>query len=246
VVCPFSSQILPSASLRLCGGLTLRLIRLDQAGLDEAFLGLRAGLAGRGDEPCPLGGGVGEGVVFEEGLPVVFGATAFRDIGDEDGAGRFLEEGQVSGEEGGGVPIGKQRELGKQAAGNGPSRTRDQILDLSIGAGEIGRDQAKAASGKTRLDLNFDWVNGIDKRDFFETPLEKFEAEIIQVSTAENREGFISGRGAERFGDELATGVQMPFPSGPASARAMANANLSGEKAVRSCRPRTRCRDPFQ
>ena len=38
----------------------------------------------------------------------------------------------------------------------------------------------------------------------------------------------------------------MGFPSGPAAARAVANANLSGEKAVRSCEPRTRCRDPFQ
>ncbi len=26
----------------------------------------------------------------------------------------------------------------------------------------------------------------------------------------------------------------------------MANANLSGEETVRSCGPRTRCRDPFQ
>ncbi len=132
-------------------------------------------------------------MVFEEGLPVVAGATAFGDIGDEDGAGRFLEEGHVAGEEGGGGLGRKQGELGKQATRNGPTRTRDQILDLGIGAGEIGRDQAKAASGKTRLDLDFDRVDGIDERDFFETPLEKFEVEIIQVSAAENGEGFIGG-----------------------------------------------------
>lgn len=84
--------------------------------MDEAFFGIGAGLAGWGDEPCPLGGGVGEGVVFEERLPVVAGATAFRDIGDEDGMGRFLEESQVAGEEGGGGLGRKERELGKQAA----------------------------------------------------------------------------------------------------------------------------------
>ena len=59
---------------------------------------------------------MGEGVIFEEGLPIAAGATAFRDIGDEDGAGGFLEESQVAGEEGGGVLVGKQGELGKQAA----------------------------------------------------------------------------------------------------------------------------------
>jgi hypothetical protein len=94
--------------------------------------------------------------------------------------------------------------------------------------------------------LDFDRVDRIDERDFYETPLEKFEVEIIQVSAAENREGFIGGRGANRFGDKAAAGVQMCFPSGPAAVRAVANANLSGEKAVRSCEPRTRCRDPFQ
>ena len=92
------------------------MIRLHQAGLDEAFFGFWAGLAGRGDEPCPLGGGVGEGVIFEERLPVVFGATAFCEIGNKDGAGGFLEEGQVAGEEGRGGLGRKQRELGKQAA----------------------------------------------------------------------------------------------------------------------------------
>ena len=85
----------------------------DQAGLDEAFFGLGAGLAGWGDEPCPLGGGVGEGVIFEEGLPIAAEATAFGGIGDEDGTGRFLEDGQVASEEGGGVLIGKQGQLGK-------------------------------------------------------------------------------------------------------------------------------------
>jgi hypothetical protein len=94
--------------------------------------------------------------------------------------------------------------------------------------------------------LNFDRVNRVDERDFYETPLEEFEVEIIQVSAAENREGFIVGRGTDRFGDKAAAGVQMRFPSGPAAARAVANANLSGEKAVRACGPRTRCRDPFQ
>jgi hypothetical protein len=94
--------------------------------------------------------------------------------------------------------------------------------------------------------LDFDRVDRIDERDFYETPLEKFEVEIIQVTAAENREGFIGGRGADRFGDELAAGVEMRFPSSSAAARAMANANLSGEKAVRACGPRTRCRDPFQ
>ncbi len=59
---------------------------------------------------------MGEGVVFKVSLPTAVGATAFRDIGDEDGAERFLEEGQVAGEEGGGVLIGKQGELRKQAA----------------------------------------------------------------------------------------------------------------------------------
>ena len=66
-------------------------------------------------------------------------------------------------------------------------------MDLGVGAREIGRDQTEAASGNTRSDLNFDWVEGIDERDFYETPLEKFEVEIIQVSAAENREGFIGG-----------------------------------------------------
>ena len=88
----------------------------DQAGLDEAFFGLGAGLAGWGYEPCPLGSGVGEGVIFEEGLPTAAGATAFGGISDEDGAGRFLEQGQVAGEEGGGGLGRKQRELRKQAA----------------------------------------------------------------------------------------------------------------------------------
>ena len=55
-------------------------------------------------------------MVFEERLPTAVGATAFRDIGDEDGTGRFLEEGQVAGEEGGGGLGRKQRELRKQAA----------------------------------------------------------------------------------------------------------------------------------
>jgi hypothetical protein len=36
-------------------------------------------------------------------------------------------------------------------------------------------------------------MDGIDERDFFETLLEEFEVEIIQVSAAENREGFIGG-----------------------------------------------------
>ncbi len=142
--------------------------------------------------------------------------------------------------------MGKQGELGKQAAGNGPTRTRDQILDLGVRAGEIGRDQAKASSGNTRLDLNFDRVDRIDERDFFETPQEKLEIEIIQVTAAENHEGFIGGRETDRFGNELAAGVQMRFPSSPAAAGTMANANLSSEEAVRSCGPRTRCRDPFQ
>ncbi len=55
-------------------------------------------------------------MVFKESLPIVAGATAFRDIGDEDGTGRFLEERQVAGEEGGGGLGRKERELGKQAA----------------------------------------------------------------------------------------------------------------------------------
>jgi hypothetical protein len=85
--------------------------------------------------------------------------------------------------------------------------------------------------------LNFDRVNRIDERDYFETPLEKFEVEIIQVSAAENREGFIGRRGADCLSDKLAAGGEMGFPSGPAAARAMANANLSSEKAVRACEP---------
>jgi hypothetical protein len=56
---------------------------------------------------------VGEGVIFEEGLPIAAEATAFGGIGDEDGTGRFLEDGQVASEEGGGVLIGKQGQLGK-------------------------------------------------------------------------------------------------------------------------------------
>jgi len=84
--------------------------------LDEAFFGFGAGLAGWGDEPCPLGGGVGEGMVFKEGLPIATGATALRNIGNKDGAGGFLEEGQVAGEEGGGGLGRKQRELRKEAA----------------------------------------------------------------------------------------------------------------------------------
>ena len=59
---------------------------------------------------------MGEGMVFEEGLPIAAGATALRNIGNKDGAGRFLEEGQVAGEEGRGGLGRKQRELGKQAA----------------------------------------------------------------------------------------------------------------------------------
>jgi hypothetical protein len=85
--------------------------------------------------------------------------------------------------------------------------------------------------------LDFDRVDCVDERDFFETLLEKFKVEIIQVSAAENHEGFIGGRGANRFGDKAAAGIEMRFPSGPAAARAMANANLSGEKAVRACEP---------
>ncbi len=109
-------KILSSAPPRLCGRSTLCLIRLHQAGLDEAFFRLGAGLAGRGDKPCPLGSGVGEGVIFDKRLPIAVGATAFGGIGDEDGVGSLLEEGQVAGEEGVGVLIGKQRELRKEAA----------------------------------------------------------------------------------------------------------------------------------
>jgi hypothetical protein len=69
--------------------------------LDEAFFGLGAGLAGRGDEPCPLGGRVGEGMIFEEGLPTAVGATAFCDISDEDGAGSLLEKQEMAGNESG-------------------------------------------------------------------------------------------------------------------------------------------------
>jgi hypothetical protein len=96
------------------------------------------------------------------------------------------------------------------------------------------------------LDLNFDRVDCIDERDFFETPLEKFEVEIIQVTATENHEGFSSGQGANRFSNKATAGVQMLFPCGPTAARTMANANLSSEKAVRACGPRTRGRDPFQ
>jgi hypothetical protein len=83
---------------------------------DEAFFRIESRLSRWGDEPYPLGGGVGEGVVFEERLPVVAGGTAFREIGDEDGAGGFLEKGQVASEEAAGAHIRKQGELGKQAA----------------------------------------------------------------------------------------------------------------------------------
>ena len=83
---------------------------------DEALFRIESRLSRWGDEPYPLGGGVGEGVVFEERLPVVAGGTAFREIGDEDGAGGFLEKGQVASEEAAGAHIRKQGELGKQAA----------------------------------------------------------------------------------------------------------------------------------
>ena len=138
--------------------------------LNEPLFRLGARLSGWSDSPNPLGCGVGEGMVGEQGFPRT-SSEAFRNIRNEHGSGRFSQKREMAFEEGGGVLGGKEGQLREQTTRNRLTRAGNQILDLGARLEEIRREQTKPARRKPRPNLNLERVHSINECDVLKTPL---------------------------------------------------------------------------